>query len=54
MEDKERTPEREKELNREQKPVRPPKKPHKGADGDFKRRYFDFYDDIKISDRQDW
>ena len=20
----------------------------------FKSRYFDFYDDIKISDRQDW
>ena len=21
---------------------------------DFKRKYFDYYDDIKISDRQDW
>ena len=21
---------------------------------EYKRRYFDFYDDIKISDRQDW
>ncbi len=21
---------------------------------DFKRKYFEFYDDIKISDRQDW
>ena len=21
---------------------------------EFKRRYFEFYDDIKISDRQDW
>ena len=21
---------------------------------DFKRRYFDYYDDVKISDRQDW
>ncbi|MDD7165166.1 MAG: hypothetical protein PUI31_00595 [Clostridia bacterium] len=30
-----------------------PKKP-KGANDEFKRRYFDYYDDIKISDRQDW
>ena len=22
--------------------------------GDFKRKYFEYYDDIKISDRQDW
>ena len=29
------------------------KKP-KGANDDFKRKYFDYYDDIKISDRQDW
>ena len=21
---------------------------------DFKRKYFDYYDDVKISDRQDW
>lgn len=21
---------------------------------EYKRKYFDFYDDIKISDRQDW
>jgi hypothetical protein len=21
---------------------------------DFKRKYFDYHDDIKISDRQDW
>ncbi len=21
---------------------------------EFKRKYFEFYDDIKISDRQDW
>lgn len=26
----------------------------KGANDDFKRKYFDYYDDIKISDRQDW
>ncbi|MGN0819067.1 MAG: hypothetical protein ACI4M6_01545 [Christensenellaceae bacterium] len=29
-------------------------KPIKKTNDDFKRRYFDFYDDIKISDRQDW
>ncbi len=29
-----------------------PKKP--SASDEYKRRYFDFYDDIKISDRQDW
>ncbi|MBQ2718018.1 MAG: hypothetical protein IJF75_05425 [Clostridia bacterium] len=28
------------------------KKPSKTDD--FKRKYFEFYDDIKISDRQDW
>lgn len=21
---------------------------------DFKRKYFEYYDDVKISDRQDW
>lgn len=34
-------------------PKKPLKNP-KGANDDFKRRYFDYYDDIKISDRQDW
>ena len=29
-----------------------PKKPDPNSD--FKRRYFDYYDDVKISDRQDW
>ena len=24
------------------------------AQEDFKKRYFEYYDDIKISDRQDW
>lgn len=24
------------------------------ASDEYKRKYFDFYDDIKISDRQDW
>ena len=26
----------------------------KKSNEDFKRKYFDYYDDIKISDRQDW
>ncbi len=26
----------------------------KTANDEFKRKYFEFYDDIKISDRQDW
>ncbi len=26
----------------------------KSGNAEFKRRYFDYYDDIKISDRQDW
>ena len=29
-----------------------PKKPDPNSD--FKRKYFDYYDDVKISDRQDW
>lgn len=28
--------------------------PKRGANDDFKRKYFEYYDDIKISDRQDW
>lgn len=38
----------EKEKKEEQK-----RKQKKSGD-EFKRRYFEFYDDIKISDRQDW
>ena len=26
----------------------------KKVNDDFKRKYFEYYDDIKISDRQDW
>ena len=26
----------------------------KKTNEDFKKKYFEFYDDIKISDRQDW
>ena len=29
-------------------------KKKKSPNEDFKRKYFDYYDDIKISDRQDW
>ena len=36
------------------KTEKPKKKTSKKADADFKRRYFDYYDDVKISDRQDW
>ncbi|MBR1868182.1 MAG: hypothetical protein IJ800_06370 [Clostridia bacterium] len=32
----------------------PPKKIKPAKESDFKRKYFEFYDDIKISDRQDW
>ena len=32
----------------------PPSKKKKSPNEDFKRKYFDYYDDIKISDRQDW
>ena len=35
------------------KPISPSKK-KKSPNEDFKRKYFDYYDDIKISDRQDW
>ena len=34
---------------KQQKPIK-----KKSSNDDFKRKYFDFYDDIKISDRQDW
>lgn len=42
----------------DKKEPQPAKKTVKNAPNksqeDFKRRYFEFYDDIKISDRQDW
>ena len=31
-----------------------PDKKAKKAQEEFKKRYFEYYDDIKISDRQDW
>ena len=36
------------------KKTTPPSKKKKSPNEDFKRKYFDYYDDIKISDRQDW
>ena len=36
------------------KKITPPSKKKKSSNEDFKRKYFDYYDDIKISDRQDW
>lgn len=39
------------DLKEQKKPL---KKPAKGTNEDFKRKYFEYYDDIKISDRQDW
>ena len=36
------------------KKITPPAKKKKSSNEDFKRKYFDYYDDIKISDRQDW
>ncbi len=44
----------------EKKPIKeedkktPLKKVKRTKESDFKRKYFEFYDDIKISDRQDW
>lgn len=35
----------------EKKPIKTVKKQ---SQDDFKRKYFEYYDDIKISDRQDW
>lgn len=41
---------------KKQEPLKktPPLKKKKSPNEDFKRKYFDYYDDIKISDRQDW
>ena len=39
-----------KPLSEEEKRKIKKKKEHE----DFKRKYFEYYDDVKISDRQDW
>ena len=38
----------DKQSEKQKKPVK------KQSNADFKRKYFEYYDDIKISDRQDW
>lgn len=43
---------KEKENTAPNKRAEKPKK--KAPADDFKRKYFEFYDDVKISDRQDW
>lgn len=43
------------ETDKPQKPASPaPHKKQADKNAEFKRKYFEFYDDIKISDRQDW
>ena len=42
--------EKEEQKKEDKKITKSPKK----TSEDFKRKYFEFYDDIKISDRQDW
>lgn len=64
MEEKEFTdlPERENRTGKREAPANAPEGTankknaplKKNGNADFKRRYFDYYDDIKISDRQDW
>lgn len=44
----------EQKNNEPAKKPTPPKAKKKSSNEDFKRKYFDYYDDIKISDRQDW
>lgn len=41
--------------SKDKKPLKKQVSPKaKKASEDFKKRYFEYYDDIKISDRQDW
>ncbi len=46
--------ENKKETNKEKTKEEIKKQKQKKANEDFKKRYFEYYDDIKISDRQDW
>ena len=43
-----------KETNKEKTKEQIKKEKQKKANEDFKKKYFEYYDDIKISDRQDW
>ncbi len=44
---------KEEEKTKKENGKKPKPKPQKTSD-EFKRKYFEYYDDIKISDRQDW
>ena len=44
---------KEEEKTKKENEKKPKPKPQKTSD-EFKRKYFEYYDDIKISDRQDW
>lgn len=43
-------PESPKKLKQES----PAEKKKRKLNDEYKKKYFDFYDDVKISDRQDW
>ena len=43
-----------KDTNKEKTKEQIKKEKQKKANEDFKKKYFEYYDDIKISDRQDW
>ena len=46
--------ENKKDTNKEKTKEQIKKEKQKKANEDFKKKYFEYYDDIKISDRQDW
>ena len=46
--------ENKKDTNKEKTQQEIKKQKQKKANEDFKKKYFEYYDDIKISDRQDW
>ena len=53
MEENKKAPENtQKRTEAEQKEIEKKRKARERAA--FKKKYFDYYDDIKISDRQDW
>lgn len=41
-------------LKKKEKPIEKKSSKSSKSMEDFKRKYFEYYDDIKISDRQDW
>ncbi|MBQ7348539.1 MAG: hypothetical protein IJW47_00950 [Clostridia bacterium] len=46
--------ENKKDTNKEKTKEQIKKEKQKKVNEDFKKKYFEYYDDIKISDRQDW